>query len=86
VGTLSDPAKLSKSLKSIENYIQKTYKMPDDTVKAIQQMKWTTLDYPDKPAKDKCVDDQGTFDEDIRYGKVYVERRLRGYEGEERKI
>ncbi len=25
----------SKSLKSIENYIQKTYKMPDDIVKAI---------------------------------------------------
>jgi hypothetical protein len=26
-------------LKSIENYIQKTYKMPDNIVKAIQQMK-----------------------------------------------
>jgi hypothetical protein len=30
VGASSDPAKFSKSLKSIENYIQKTYKMPDD--------------------------------------------------------
>jgi hypothetical protein len=35
VGASSDPAKFSKSLKSIENYIQKTYKMPDDIVKAI---------------------------------------------------
>ena len=65
VGASSDPAKFSKSLKNIENYIQKTYKMPDDIVKAIQQMKRPTLDYPYKPAKDKCVDDQGTFDEDI---------------------
>ena len=44
VGALSDPAKFSKSLKSIENYIQKTYKMPDDIAKAIQQMKRPTLD------------------------------------------
>ena len=65
MGASSDPAKFSKSLKSIENYIQKTYKMPDDIVKAIQQMKRPTLDYPSKPAKDECVDDQGTFDEDI---------------------
>jgi hypothetical protein len=52
VGALSDPAKFSKSLKSIENYVKKTYKMPDGIVKAIQQMKRPTLDYPDKPAKD----------------------------------
>ena len=39
VGVSSDPAKFSKLLKNIENYIQKTYKMPDDIVKAIQQMK-----------------------------------------------
>ncbi len=39
--------------------------MPDNIVKAIQQMKRPTLDYPYKPAKDKCVDDQGAFDEDI---------------------
>ena len=31
VGAMSDPAKYSKSLKSIENYIQKTYKKPDTT-------------------------------------------------------
>jgi hypothetical protein len=42
VGASSDPAKFSKSLKS--NYIQKTYKMPDDIAKAIQQMKRPTLD------------------------------------------
>ena len=39
VGASSDPAKFSKLLKSIKNYIQKTYKMPDDIVKAIQHMK-----------------------------------------------
>ncbi len=37
VGALSDPAKFSKLLKSIENCIQKTYKMPADIMKAIQQ-------------------------------------------------
>ena len=58
VGASSDPAKFSKSLKSIENYIQKTYKMPDDIVKAIQQMKRPTLPYPDKPTKAQCVDNQ----------------------------
>ncbi len=47
VGASSDPAKFGKSLKSIKNYIQKTYKMPDDIVKAIQQMKRPTLPYPD---------------------------------------
>ena len=36
VGASSDPAKFSKSLKSIVNYIQKTYKMPDNIMKAIQ--------------------------------------------------
>ncbi len=51
VGTSSNPAKFSKSLKSIKNYIQKTYKMPDDIVKAIQQMNLPTLPYPDKPTK-----------------------------------
>jgi hypothetical protein len=51
VGALSDPAKFSRLLKSIENYIQKTYKMPDDIVKAIQQMKRPTLSYPNKPDK-----------------------------------
>ncbi len=38
--------------------------MPDDIVKAIQQMKRPMLPYPDKPTKAQCVDDQGDFDED----------------------
>jgi hypothetical protein len=39
VGTSSNPAKFSKLLNNIKNYIQKTYKDPDDMVKIIQQMK-----------------------------------------------
>ena len=42
VGASSDPAELSKSLKNIENYAQKTYKNPDNLVKTIQQMKRVT--------------------------------------------
>jgi hypothetical protein len=38
VGASSNPAKFSKLLKNIKNYIQKTYKDPDDMVKTIQQM------------------------------------------------
>ena len=38
VGASSDPAKFSKSLKNIQNYIQNTYKDPGDMVKTIQQM------------------------------------------------
>jgi hypothetical protein len=37
-GALSDPTKFSKSLKNIETYIQRTYKSPDNIVKALQQM------------------------------------------------
>ncbi len=37
VGASSNPAKFSKSLKNIENFIQKTYKDPDDMVKTIQK-------------------------------------------------
>jgi hypothetical protein len=43
VGALSNPAKVSKLLKNIENYIQKTYKDPDDMVKTIQKMKKVIL-------------------------------------------
>ena len=64
VGASSNPAKFSKLLKSIENYIQKTYKMPGDIVKAIQQMRRPTLSYPNTPDKTKCVDAAGQFDED----------------------
>ena len=35
VGAASDPAKFSKPLKNIENYIQKTYRSPDDMVKTL---------------------------------------------------
>ncbi len=38
--------------------------MPDDKVKAIQQMKRTMLPYPDKPTKAQCMDEQGDLDED----------------------
>ncbi len=51
VGASSDPAKFSKLLKNIKNYIQKTYKDPDDMVKTIQQMKRVSLSYPKKPKK-----------------------------------
>ncbi len=71
VGALSDPAKFSKSLKSIKNYIKKTYKMPDEIVKAIQQMKRPMLPYPDKPTKAQCVDDQGDFDKDELVRSLY---------------
>ena len=51
VGASSDPAKFSKSLKSIENYIQKYYMTCDDIVKAIQQLKRPTLAYPKQPTR-----------------------------------
>jgi hypothetical protein len=46
VGLSSDPARYRKSLKIIENYIQRTYKMPDDIVKTIQNMTRQTFKYP----------------------------------------
>ncbi len=46
VGASSKPAKFSTLLKDIEDYIQKNYMTPDNIVKAIQQMKYPTLDYP----------------------------------------
>jgi hypothetical protein len=51
VGASSNPAKFSKSLKNIENYIQKTYKDPDDMVKTIQKIKKVSLSYPERPKK-----------------------------------
>jgi hypothetical protein len=66
VGASSDPAKFSKSLKNIENYIQKTYKDPDDMVKTIQKMKRVSLSYPEKPKKTDadCLDTSGDPDPD----------------------
>ncbi len=51
VEALSNPAKFSKLLKNIKNYIQKTYKDPDNMVKTIQKMKMAILKYPKKPKK-----------------------------------
>ena len=66
VGASSDPAKFSKSLKNIENYIQKTYKDPDDMVKTIQKMKKVSLSFPERPKKtDKdCCYNNGDPDPD----------------------
>jgi len=61
VGASSDPVKFSKSLQNIENYIQKTYKDPDDMVKTIQKMKKVSLSYPERPKKTDpdCCDSNG---------------------------
>ncbi len=66
VGAWSDPAKFSKLLRNIKNYIQKTYKEPDDIVKTIQQMKKADLAYPAKPKKDdpEFLDNSGNPDPD----------------------
>ncbi len=66
VGASSNPAKFSKLLKNIKNYIQKTYKDPDDIVKTIQQMKRVSLSYPGKLKKtDKeCCNSNGDLDPD----------------------
>jgi hypothetical protein len=64
VGALSNPARFSKSLKAVETYIQKIYKMPDDIVKATQQMKLPTLAFPPKPTIATCLDAKGDFDQD----------------------
>ncbi len=67
VGAASDPAKFSKPLKNIENYIQKTYISPDDMVKTLQNMKKVTLSYSTKPKKQdsQCCDEDGNPDEDM---------------------
>jgi hypothetical protein len=66
VGAWSDPAKFSKLLRNIKNYIQKTYKEPREIVKTIQQMKKVDLAYPAKPKKDdpECLDNSGILDPD----------------------
>jgi hypothetical protein len=64
VGASSDPARFSKSLKAPERYIQKTYKMSNNIIKSIQQMKHLTLAFPAKPTKATCVDENNLFNED----------------------
>ena len=64
VGALSDPAKFSKLLKSIRNYIQKNYKTCDDILKAIQQLKRPTLAHPKQPTRAQYTNANGDFDKD----------------------
>jgi hypothetical protein len=64
IGVSSDPAKFSKLLKSIENYIQKNYKTCNNIVKAIQQLKRPTLDYPRQPTRAEHTKKDGILDED----------------------
>jgi hypothetical protein len=64
VGATSDPAKFSKSLKSIENYIQMNYKTCDNIMKAIQQLNRPTLKYPKKPTRANHTDASENVDED----------------------
>ncbi len=51
VGAASNPNKFSKSLKNMKNYIQKTYRSPDNMVETLLQMKRVTLSYQAKPKK-----------------------------------
>ncbi len=53
--------------KNIKNYIQKTYKDPEDMVKTIQQMKRVILNYPKKPKKTDaaCCNANGDPDPDM---------------------
>jgi hypothetical protein len=82
-----DPTKFSKLLKNIENYIQKTYRSPDNMVKMLQHMKKVTLSYPTKPKKQdpQCCDKDGNPDE-IQDGCVCMERGLQVYEVQDRHI
>ncbi len=64
MGASSDPARFRKFLKAIKTYIQKTYKMPDNIVKSIQQMKRPTQAFPAKPTKATCVDEKNLFYKD----------------------
>ncbi len=67
VRATSGPAKFSKLLKNIENYIQKIYRSLDDMVKMLQHKKKVTLSYPTKPKKQDplCCDKDGNPDEDM---------------------
>ncbi len=62
VGAASNPAKFSKMLKNIKNYIQKTYRSPDDMVTTLQQMKRVRLSYRTKPKKQdpQCCGEDGS--------------------------
>ncbi len=93
VGASSNPAKFSKSLKNIENYIQKTYNDPDDMVKTIQQIKRVICNYPEKPKKTDaaCCNANGDPDPDMfemavfTWKEVYksMKSRMDKYKGNE---
>ncbi len=67
VGASSNPAKFSKFLKNNKQYIQKTYKDPDNMVKTIQQMTRVILNYTEKPKKTDaaCCNTNGDLDPDM---------------------
>ncbi len=69
INAASNPTKLSKLLKNIKNYIQKTYRSPNDMVKTLQQMKRVSLSYPTKPRKQdqQCCDQDGNPNLDADY-------------------
>ena len=64
VGVLGDPPKFSKSLKSVENYIQKIYKTCNDIMKAIQQLKRPALNHPKQPTRANHTDASGSVGKD----------------------
>jgi hypothetical protein len=74
VRAASNPAKFSKSLKTIENCIQKTYRSPDDMVKMLQQMKKVSLSSLTKPKKQhpQCCNKDGNPDADVFGMAVFV--------------
>jgi hypothetical protein len=77
VGASSDPAKFSKSLKSIENCIQKNYKTCNDIVKAIQHLKHPTLDYLRQPMRAEHTDKEWNLRQGcVQHGKVCLKRGL----------
>ena len=59
-----DLVKFGKFLKIIKNYIQKTYRSPNNMIKMLQQMKRVTLSYLTKPKKQdlQCCDEDGNPD------------------------
>jgi hypothetical protein len=83
VGASIDPVKFSKSLKNIENYIQKTYKDPYDMVKTIQKMKKASLSYPEKPKKTDpdCGDSNRNPDSDAFNMAVFGWKEDYSYKG-----
>jgi hypothetical protein len=64
VGASSNPVKISKLLKNIKNFIQKTYKSPDNIVKALQQLAKPKLNYDTNPPKKDYKDKDREYELD----------------------